>query len=164
MTRKWIVAITALLLTLMLPLCAMADVQHTLTFVPGDIIRSEPAIAELLDVLAFTYTQGEESGQLTFTMGEKDIASVGMKTDATGLYAQSSLLDDGVYYVTWEDGMAVLTNLIKSGLEAEGALDEAASEALDTAMAQVKDALVSGTASPAQPVVTTPEQAMVFKG
>ena len=162
MTRKWIAAMMALLLPLMLPLCALADVQHTLTFVPGDVIRTEPAIAELLDVVAFTYIQGEESGQLSFTMGEKEIASVGMKTDATGLYAQSSLLDDGVYYVTWEDGIAVLTDLLKSGLESEGTLDAATSEALDTAMTQMKEALVSSASSAVQPVVTTPEQALAM--
>lgn len=162
MIRKWMTVLTALLLTLMLPLCALADVQHTLTLVAGDAVAAEPAIADLLKVIALTYTQGTESGQLTFTMGEKDIASVGLKTDATGMYVQSSLLSSGVYYVTWEDGIAVLTDLLKEGLEAEGALDAATSEAIDAAMAQMKDAMISGASAAPQTVVTTPEQAIAM--
>lgn len=162
MTRKWIAALMALLMTMMLPLCALADVQHTLTFAPGELIAQEPGIADLLETVAFTLTQGSESGQLTFSMGEKDIASIGLKADSTGLYAQSSLLGDGVYYVTWEDGMAVMSNLLKASLESAGTLDAATAEALDTAMGQMKDVVVASTQAVAQPMVTTPKQAIAM--
>ena len=55
MIRKWMTTLLALLLAVMLPVCAMADKQHTLTIIPGDDLRSIQEVAELSDVLSLSY-------------------------------------------------------------------------------------------------------------
>jgi len=43
MIRKWMTTLLAMLLAMMLPLCALADTQHTLTILPGDALATEQA-------------------------------------------------------------------------------------------------------------------------
>ena len=40
--------------------------------------------------------------------------------DSTGLYVQSTLLGDDVYYVNWDDGFAYVSNLVMEIAEASG--------------------------------------------
>lgn len=144
MIRKWLTVLLSLLLALALPLAALADTQHTLTITPGDMLASEPAIADLFDAISFTVTPGEKSGAMTLTVGEADIATIALSADTTGLYVQSNLLSDDVLYVTWDDAFAFLTQAMIAGMEAEGEeVDAATREALETAMQQYKTAVLA---------------------
>lgn len=151
MIRKWLTVLLSLLLALALPLAALADTQHTLTITPGDMLASEPAIADLFDALSLTVTPGENSGAMTLTVGEADIATIALSADTTGLYVQSNLLSDDVLYVTWDDAFALLAQTLIAGMEAEGEeVDAATREALETAMQQYKTAVLaslSGTSN-----------------
>lgn len=114
MIRKWMSVLLALMLAVMMPVCAMAEaLQHTLTIVPGDFIAAEPAIADLLDVLALTVTPGEKSGALTVTLGDTDIVTAALGADTTALYAYSSeLLGETVVHVTWDDAFELIKGLV----------------------------------------------------
>lgn len=151
MIRKWVTVLLSLLLALALPLAALADTQHTLTIIPGDMLASEPAIADLFDALSLTVTPGENSGAMTLTVGEADIATIALSADTTGLYVQSNLLSDDALYVTWDDAFALLAQTLIAGMEAEGEeVDAATREALETAMQQYKTAVLaslSGTSN-----------------
>ena len=136
MIRKWMTALLSLLLALMLPLCAMAGVQHTLTIIPGDELASEPAAADLLDVLSLTVTPGQKSGALTLSLDGTEIATVAIGADATGLYAHSNLLSDDVLYVTWDDAFALLKDMLRTEL-----IDESVNNAgIESMLSQVDDA------------------------
>lgn len=148
MIRKWTTVILSLMLAVMLPLCALADTQHTLKIIPGDELSSEPAIADLLNVLAFTVTAGNNAGALTLALDNQNIATIGFTADATGLYAHSDLLSDEVLYVTWDDGFAFLTDLLMMALEQEGAA-AADLEAVETSMTELKTSVVTAMANPA---------------
>lgn len=163
MIRKWLTVLLSLLLALALPLAALADTQHTLTITPGDMLASEPAIADLFDAISFTVTPGEKSGAMTLTVGEADIATIALSADTTGLYVQSNLLSDDVLYVTWDDAFAFLTQAMIAGMEAEGEeVDAATREALETAMQQYKTAVLAslGSASTTSFSPATREEAM----
>lgn len=114
MIRKWMSVLLALMLAVMMPVCAMAEaLQHTLTIVPGDFIAAEPAIADLLDVLAITVTPGEKSGALTLTLGDTDIVTAALGADTTALYAYSNeLLGETVVHVTWDDAFELIKGLV----------------------------------------------------
>ena len=120
MTRKLITTLLCLVLAMALPLAALADTRHTLTIIPGDDLSAVPAIADLCDALSLTLTKGEKSGGLTLSVGGEDIATVALGADSTGLYAQSTLLGDDVYYVNWDDGFAYVSDLVMEIAEANG--------------------------------------------
>lgn len=160
MIRKWTTVVLSLLLAVMLPLCAFADTQHTLAVIPGDALASEQAIAELLDVLAIRLTKGLKSGALTLMLDGTDIVTAGLKGDATGLYAYSDLISDDVLYITWDDAFALLTDVMKATLEAQGA-DAAALSELEQSMGEAKATVVAAAANGMQTAATaTPEQSI----
>ncbi len=121
MIRKWLTSLLAMLLALMLPFCAMADTQHTLTIIPGDILASDEAISDLFKALSFTLTTGDESGAVSIAIDGESVLHFAGKADTTGLYVHSNLLSDDVLYVTWEDGIAVLTQLMTAEMGEEEA-------------------------------------------
>lgn len=162
MIRKWTTMVLSLLLAVMLPLCAFADTQHTLAVIPGDALASEQAIADLLDVLSIRLTRGLKSGALTLMLEDTDIVTVGLKGDATGLYAYSDLISDDVLYITWDDAFALLTDVMKSSLAAQGA-EAAVLSQLEQSMAEAKAAVVAAAANGVQSAaVTTPEQSIAM--
>jgi len=163
MIRKWTTMILSLLLAVMLPLCAFADTQHTLAVIPGDALASEQAVADLLDVLSIKLTKGLKSGALTLVLDDTDIVTAGIKADATGLYAHSDLISDDVLYITWDDAFALLTDVMKSSLAAQGA-DPAALSQLEQSMGEAKATVVAAAANGMQPSagVTTPEESIAM--
>lgn len=120
MTRKLISTLLCLVLAVALPLAALADTQHVLTLVPGDGMTALPAIADFCEALSFTLNRSEKSGGLTLAVDGEDIATVALSADSTGLYVQSTLLGDDVYYLTWDDGFAYAPNLITELAEKKG--------------------------------------------
>lgn len=120
MTRKLITTLLCLILAVALPLAALADTRHTLTLVPGDELAAISAVADLCDALAFTLTKGEKSGAMTLSISDEDIATVAAGADSTGLYVQSTLLGDDVYYVNWDDGFAYISDLLVEMAEVNG--------------------------------------------
>ncbi len=146
MFRKWMSVILSLLLAAALPLTALADTQHTLSVVPGDMLASEEAVADLLDALALRITEGEKSGALSVMLNDQVIVTAGLTADATGLYAASGLLGEDVLYVTWDDGFAMLNDLLAGSMAQAGA-DEDVQKGLEATLAEVKNAIVSAIAA-----------------
>lgn len=140
MTRKWMTVLLSLMLSVMLPLCALADTQHTLTLVPGDELASIPAVADMMDILSLTLTTGEDAGALTVTLDDADIATIALRADTIGLYALSNLLSDDVLYVTWDDAFAFLSDVVEAASTEE--MDEAAREAMKASLEQAKTSLL----------------------
>lgn len=157
MIRKWMALVLSLMLTMMLPLGAMADTQHTLTIVPGELLASEQAIADLLDVVDLRVTEGDRSGALTVLLNDQALVTLGLTADTTGLYAASEVLGADVLYVTWDDAFAMLTDLMKANLAQAGA-DAAAVQALESSMAETKNSIVTalGSGMTVAPQVSTP--------
>lgn len=145
MFRKWITVFLCLMLSVMLPLTALADTQHTLSVVPGELLSSQEAVKDLLDVLALRITEGENSGALTVLLNDQPIVTVGLKADAVGLYAGSDLLGDDVLYVTWDDGFAFLNGLLLAAM-GESGVDEAMLQELETGLAEVQNGIVAAIA------------------
>lgn len=161
MNRKWIAVLLTLMLAVVMPLQALADIQHTLTVIPGDEIASMEPAADLLEAMAFRLTTGEKSGALTLCLSGNDIVTVALGADAKGLYAHSNILSDDVLYVTWDDGIAMLSDALKQTLEQQGALDEATAEMLDATIAEIKTAIVLSMETGMQPqTVVTPEESL----
>ncbi len=168
MIRKMMRMFLCLMLTLILPLAACADTQHTLTIIPGDesVSIQDEAVKDLLDVLSFTFTTGERSGAMTLTLDDTDIATVALGADETGVYVQSNLLGDDVFYTTWDETwdelFDTLNDALKSSVSAQAAangeeIDEEMLEAVDATLdaykMQVKAAIAAaaeGTPSKAQ--------------
>lgn len=142
MLRKMIKMLLCLMLAVMLPLCAIADTQHTFRIIPGSGMGADASVADLLDVLSLTVTKGARSGALTLGLEDAAIATVALSADATGVYVHSNLLSDDVLYVTWDDGFAYLTEMLKAQLREEG-MPESELAALESSMAQLKEAVVS---------------------
>ena len=142
MIRKSMTALLSLLLALMLPLCAFAGAQHTLTIIPGDDLASEPAVADLLKVLAITVTPGEKSGALTLSLDGMDVATVAIGADVTGLYAHSNLLSDDVLYITWDDAFALVKNAMQSAMMNEY-VDMAGIDAVLSQVDEAQEQLIS---------------------
>ncbi len=151
MFRKWITVVLCLMLSVMLPVAALADTQHTFSVVPGEALGSQQAVTDLLDVLALRVTEGENSGALSVLLNDQQIVTLGLKADETGLYAGSELLGDDVFYVTWEDGFACLSELLAATL-AESGVDEAMLQELDAGLAEVKTGILAAVQKvPEQP-------------
>ncbi|MDD6141962.1 MAG: hypothetical protein PUD16_00500 [bacterium] len=146
MLRNCLKTLLCVLLVLMLPLCALADVQHSLKVIPGSGMGLDQAVADLMDVISLKLTKGAKSGALTIALEDADIATAAITADATGMYVHSNLLSDDVLYVTWDDGFAYLTEMLKAQLSAED-VPESELAALDTTMSQLKDAVVSAAGS-----------------
>lgn len=155
MIRKWMTTLLAMLLAMMLPLCALADTQHILTILPGDALATEQAVADLCKVLSFSLTTGKESGALTIGLDGKDLLTAAAKADVSGLYVNSNILSDDVLYVTWEDGFAVLSQALTAQLPEEEA--QAFQQAMAEAQEQVTTALQSGMPASIPAVVTPAE-------
>lgn len=155
MIRKWMTTLLAMLLAMMLPLCALADTQHTLTILPGDALATEQAVADLCKVLSFSLTTGKESGALTIGLDGKDLLTAAAKADVSGLYVNSNILSDDVLYVTWEDGFAVLSQALTAQLPEEEA--QVFQQAMAEAQEQVTTALQSGMPASIPAVVTPAE-------
>ena len=115
MIRKWTMILLSLMLAMMMPFTALAHTQHALTVELGDMLAGEPAITDLLDVLALKVTPGEKSGALTLVLDGLDVATVGVGLDTAGLYAYSSeLLGDDVVCVNWDDAFELIKNLVST--------------------------------------------------
>ncbi|MDD6040901.1 MAG: hypothetical protein PUD63_06895, partial [Clostridia bacterium] len=121
MIRKWMSILVSLLLAIALPMSALADTQHTLSIVPGEMLASEEGIADLLNVLALRFTQGNKSGALTVLLNDQPMATVGLSADTTGLYASSEMLGADVLYVTWDDAFALMSDLMQASMAEAGA-------------------------------------------
>jgi len=167
MIRKWMALLLSLLLVMMLPLSALADRQHTLTVVPGELIGSQQAVVELLNVLDLRLTEGDRSGALTIMLNDQDIATLGLTADTTGLYVSSNIIGADVLYVTWEDGFAFLTDQVMIRLKEQG-IDQATMQAIETTLEDAKAAIVAGigagtavVAQPATPATIEESMAMV---
>lgn len=153
MICKWFSVILSLLLAFMIPVAALADTRHDLTIIPGEMIASEEAIADFLDVFSLTLTTGEESGALTLNLADTAIATAALSADSSGLYVQSNLLSDDVLYITWDDGFAFVTDLLKASMASEG-VDEASIEVLESTMAEAKDSIVTALGTGVAPAVS----------
>lgn len=157
MIRKWMTVLLSLMLAVMLPFGALADTQHTLSIIPGDLLASEEAIADLLDALDLRVTEGDKSGALTILLDDQAIVTLGMMTDITGLYASSEILGADVLYVTWDDAFAMLSDLMQDVMMMSGA-DEAAMQAMEASLNETKTSIVTsiGTGVTLEPQVSTP--------
>jgi len=157
MIRKWMLTLLSLMLALMLPFGALADTQHTLSIIPGELLASEQAIADLLDVIDLRVTGGERSGALTVLMNDQALVTLGLTADTTALYVASEVLGTDVLYVTWDDAFAMLTDLLKASLAESGA-DNVSIQALESSMAEAKQSIVSAIATgvQVQPQVAAP--------
>lgn len=167
MIRKWMALLLSLLLVMMLPLSALADRQHTLTVVPGELIGSQQAVADLLGVLDLRLTEGDRSGALTIMLNDQDIATLGLTADTTGLYVSSNIIGADVLYVTWEDGFAFLTDQVMIRLKEQG-IDQATMQAIESTLEEAKTTIVAGigagtavAAQPASPATIEESMAMV---
>lgn len=169
MIRKMMKALClALVLALALPLTALADTQHVLKIIPGSDMASEEMVKDILDVLSFRLTVGEDkSAALTLTVNDVDVATVALGVDKTGLYVQSNLLSEDVLYTTWDDGFNFLTDMMKSSIQAQASandaeVDEEAVAALEEMMAQYKKQMTAAIAAAVEKdgamAVKTPEE------
>ena len=154
MIRKWMALLLSLLLVMMLPLSALADRQHTLTVVPGELIGSQQAVVDLLNVLDLRLTEGDRSGALTIMLNDQDIATLGLTVDTTGLYVSSNIIGADVLYVTWEDGFAFLTDQVMIRLTEQG-IDQATMQAIESSLEEAKTTIVAGIGA-GTAVVTQP--------
>lgn len=148
MIRKWLTTLMALLLAVMLPVCALADTQHTFSVIPGDAMPMDQAIVDLLDCLSLTFVQGKESGALTVNVADEPILMIGATADVTGLYVQSNILSDDVLYVTWDDAFAVIGQVIAVQVEPSEA------ELMQQMMDQYKQMIVMALQTGVQPAQT----------
>lgn len=146
MLRNCLKTLLCVLLVLMLPLCALADVQHSLKVIPGSGMGPDQAVADLMDAISLKLTQGAKSGALTIALEDADIATAAVTADATGVYVHSNLLSDDVLYVTWDDGFAYLTEVLKAAMQAEG-MPESELAALEQGMAEIKNVIVKAEGS-----------------
>lgn len=146
MIRKWMSVMLSVLLAFALPVCALADTQHTLSVVPGDLLASEEAIADLLDALGLRVIEGEKSGALSILLNDESLVTLGLTADTTGLYASSQVLGENVLYVTWDDAFAVIGDLVQSTLQESGA-DEASLQAIEDSLNEAKNSIVSSIAA-----------------
>lgn len=159
MIRNCLKTLLCLVLALMLPLCAVADVQHTLKVTPGAALGLDEAITDLTDVLGLKLTQGGKSAALSVTLGQTDVATFAFSADATGLYLHSALLSDDVLYVTWDDGFAYLMELLKAQMRAEGVTDEQLAP-IESSMAETKASIVKALGSGVEIVSAKPADGM----
>lgn len=164
MIRKWMALLMALVMVVVLPLNALADKQHTFSVIPGEMLASEPAIADLLEVLDLRLTEGDRSGALTVVLNEMPIVTLGLTADTTGLYAASEVLGENVLYVTWDDSFAMLTDLMTASMTEAGA-DAATLQGMENSLAEAKNVLITtigtGISGTQQlPAPTTVEQSL----
>lgn len=96
MIRKWLTTLLCLLLSLALPLCALADTQHTVQVIPGDDMASVDGVKDLCDALAVKVTTNDKAGALTLNLSGTDVLNVKLTADENGLYVQSELLGSDV--------------------------------------------------------------------
>ena len=155
MFRKWMTVFLCLMLSVMLPVTALADTQHTISVVPGALLADQTAVADLLDGLALRVTEGESSGALTVLLNNQPMVTLGLKADETGLYASSELLGDGVFYAPWDDCFAFLSDVLVAPMGEIG-MDEAILQEMETAFAEaqnvIADALAAGPEAAVKPV------------
>ncbi|MBR6571219.1 MAG: hypothetical protein IKK75_12285 [Clostridia bacterium] len=164
MFRKWLTILVALMMMAM-PFGAMADTQHTLSIVPGDVMASEQAVVDLLNVLDLRLTTGEKSSALTVLLNDQEIVSLGLTADASGLFADSQVLGEDVLYITWDDAFALLSTLMQVGLAESGVNDPEMIQAMETAMDEMKNSLIAAfemevVANPQVSVTLTPEESI----
>ncbi|MCI5956045.1 MAG: hypothetical protein MRZ54_03580 [Clostridiales bacterium] len=145
MIRKMMRALCLVVaLVLALPLAAMADTQHTLKIIPGAELASEEIVKDVLDAISLKLTTGDsKSGALTLAVKDTDVATLALAADETGLYAQCNLVSDDVFYVTWEDGFAFLTDMMEASIRKNASangveVDEQAIAALEEVMEQYR--------------------------
>ena len=171
MIRKLITTLLCLLLTAALPLAALADTQHELEIIPGDAIAALPPASDFCEALGLTFTRGEKSAALTLSISDTQIATVALGADMDGLYVQSSLLGDDVFYVDWDEGFDFIEDLYKATLEGQAAaqgteVDEAAIEAVEQMLEAYKQQIMLAVAAGADGMtrgmisVDTPEEMM----
>ena len=153
MIRKFLTTLLALLLAVMVPVCAMADRQHTLTFIPGPDLASIEAVADLAQVLSLTLTKGDEGGALGIGLSGQEMLNIAASADEAGLYLRSNLTGDEVLYLDWADGIALFTELAAAEMGEEEAL--ALKQALEAQLGEIAAASVNPMAT-----LTTSEEAI----
>lgn len=121
MIRKWMSTLLALLLVVMVPMCAMADKQHTLTVIPGDDLRNIQEVADLSDVLSLSYIYSDEAGAISIGLSEEEMVTIAASADENGLYLHSNALSDDVLYLDWEDSLELFSQLAAEEMGAEAA-------------------------------------------
>lgn len=163
MNRKWMTLVLAVVLAVLLPLQALAGMQYTLTIVPGEELAAEPLVSDVCEVAALKLTTGEKSGALTLMLKGKDMATVAVGADRDGLYVNSNLIGAKVLFVSWEEGIAFVSDFLKSTLESQGMLDEQTAEMMDTAMNELKASIQLAWEDGAQLEATVkPEEAIAL--
>jgi len=157
MIRKWMMMVLALLLAAVLPMNAVADTQHTLSVVPGELLASEEAIADLFEVLDLRLTEGEKSGALTMLLNGQEIVTLGLTADAVGLHAVSNFFGTEVLYVTWDDAFSLLGEVLMASMAESGA-EEGMLQSLEAGLAEVKNGLITAINAgiTIKPQVSTP--------
>lgn len=166
MIRRYMKTLLCLLLVLAMPLCALADTQHTLSIVPGDEIAADPMVKDIFDALSFKLTTGENGGALTLAISEADIVSIAAKADEQGMYLQSEILGKDVYYVSWDAAFAFLEDAIRSSATVNGETPDAEALAmigpmLEQYKTQLTTALATGSLA-GNNQAKTPEEAMAM--
>jgi len=122
MIRKFLTTMLALVLAVMVPVCALADRQHTLTVIPGPDLAAIEAVADLAEVLSFTLTTGDEGGAVDIGLSGNQMMSFAASADEKGLYFKSNLTGDDVLYIDWEEGIALFSQLAAAEMGEEEAL------------------------------------------
>jgi len=143
MFRKWMTILLALMMMVTMPLSALADKQHTLSIIPGDVLASEEVVADLLDALDLRLTEGDRSSALTVLLNDQEIVTLGLAADASGLYADSKLFGEEVLYITWDDAFALLSAVMQMSMEEAGVNDEETMQVLETSMTEAKNSLIA---------------------
>lgn len=150
MIRKWMATLLALMLAVMVPVCAMADRQHTLTVIPGDVLAATQAFADLADVLSLTCVYSDEAGALSAALSGEEMLTISAAPEEGGLYLCSELLGDEVLYIDMEEVMAMFMQL------AEAEMGEEFAEVFKQSMEAQTTQLAAAPAA----VVVDPEESL----
>ncbi len=122
MIRKLFTTLLCLLLTLALPLSALAATEYTLSIIPGDELSSVQAAADFFDSLAFRLTAGDDSAKLSVVLNDTDVASAAFRADENGVYVKSDTVSPDVLFYTWEECFEAMEKAVKtSGYDDETA-------------------------------------------
>lgn len=136
MTKKLFTTFLCLLLALALPIASLAEAkQYTLTITPGkDMASTMEGFEELFDVLAIKVLTSEEgdAGALVLSLQGTDVASIALRPDDKGLFAQTDAVSDDVMYFAWSDVIDFLEANTEDSDDAAIALYAALREAMET--------------------------------
>lgn len=157
MIRKWLTMFLAITLAVMIPFAAIADKQHTASVELGDMLSSDEAIKDLLDTLAVRITKDDENGALALLLNQKEIVSIGLSVDHTGLYLESGLMGEKVVYISWDDGFSLLSELMAASA-AETGIDEEVLQGMEISLSEMKNGLIEAIEKDDPVAMFTPAQ------